>query len=99
MTAGTQPPDGVIDTTQPSSSAASIEVVPELNVALKASICASPSGWGIGLSCWPLMGALTGAPVTVHWASRPAKGLVPPWKGNGSPGLMPASFLSQSIEP
>ena len=37
MTAGTQPPLGVTETTQPSASAASIEVVPRLNASLNAS--------------------------------------------------------------
>jgi len=43
-----------------------------------------------GLSCWPLLGVVSGGTksLTFHAASSDANGLVPPWYGYGSPGLI-----------
>ena len=110
ITAGTQPPLGVIDTTQPIVSAAWIDVVPRPNAsrnAESASSIAAPGGAaesgraGAGcpgsLSCCPLRGWSAAAGTTVHRASRERKGFVPPWNAYGSPGFTSGSFRVQSI--
>ena len=75
ITAGTQPPQGVTDTTQPSSSAASIEVVPVGNVL--AGRC------GRHGRCFGLEARRVGR---ASASSRSLNGFVPPWNGYGSPG-------------
>ena len=66
ITAGTHPPDGVTETTQPSSSAASMDVVS----AVKASMyCCSSGDFGLG------------PPSVRHFSRSAVNGLVPPWNG------------------
>src|SRR5215207_9917832 len=81
ITAGTQPPLGVIDTTHPASSAASIDVVPAWNCAENAESDRIEELCVAGRSCWPLGCTVSGAGTTLQRASRSAKGLVPPWYG------------------
>ena len=87
ITAGSHPPLGVIDTSQPFLSAAWMLVVPRVNASSNASSSLRPrtlSGRG---------------PVVDQLASRSANGfLVPPsWNAYGSPGFTAASFLSWLI--
>src|SRR5512135_3765320 len=82
MVAGIQPPLGVTDTTQPSSSAASIDVVPAVNPSSNVRLPSFPVALGGGGG---------------QLASRPRYGFDPPWNGYGSPGLTFGSFFSQSI--
>ena len=72
MQAGTQPPDGVTETTQPSSSAASIDVVPREEAVRNVG-----SDRRIGLRAR----RLRGGHAVGHFWSRSAYGLVPPWNG------------------
>ena len=65
------------DTTQPASSAASIEVVPAENCALNAESVRIELRSGV---FWPPLGfRVSGAGRTVQRSSSPAKGLVPSW--------------------
>jgi hypothetical protein len=48
IVAGIQPPLGVTETTQPSSSAASIDVVPAVNASSKGRLPSAPVGFGSG---------------------------------------------------
>src|SRR6266545_3476398 len=89
MTAGTQPPEGVTETTQPSASAASTEVVP----AWKAS--SNVRGERVFAPSVPAAPAFFGG--GGHLARRSAYGFVERWNGYGSPGLTFGSFFAQSI--
>ena len=80
IVAGIQPPLGVTDTTQPSSSAASIDVVPAVNASSNDRPPSAPVGFGGGGG---------------HLASSAVYGFVPPWNGYGSPGFTAGSFFSQ----
>ena len=73
ITAGFQAPLGVIETTQPSASAATTDVVP----AWKASSYVIPSPGAVVRRA-----ARCASPGTVrHASSRALNGFVPPWKG------------------
>src|SRR6266704_2365467 len=81
ITAGIQPPDGVTETTQPDVSAASIDVVPRRNASSKAASAAASV---------PPSDVVTGRG-DQRWSSG-KYGLVPPWNGYGSPGLISGSL-------
>ena len=81
MQTGFHPPDGVTETTHPSSSAASIEVVP----------AKKPSGTP------PEDAAFCGGGALRHFWSSSVYGFFSPWNGYGSPGFAFASFLVASI--
>src|SRR6185295_5424057 len=90
ITAGTQPPLGVTDTTQPSLSAASTLVVPARNVRSNSASAVGLHSAGFGL---------LGRSLTVcHWSSDALKGLVAPWNGYGSPGRASALLASSPID-
>src|SRR5829696_6833930 len=81
ITAGTHPPLGVIDTTHPSASADSIDVVPAWNDSRNAESLSGVEGvGGTTRSCWPLFGCESaGAKSLVRQAaSCCANGFVPP---------------------
>src|SRR5439155_16866941 len=91
-TAGIHPPDGVIDTTQPDVSVASMDVVPRVNASSNAA-SAAPSS--CRCSVWlPPPDVVGGRADGGQLRSRSRYGFVPPWKGYGSPGLMPGSLRS-----
>jgi hypothetical protein len=70
MKAGTQPPLGVAETTQPSASAARIEVVPARKAASRSAAAAAEAS--------PCTASSPGVP---HFSSRSRNGFVPPWNG------------------
>src|SRR5512143_2586570 len=88
IAAGTQPPDGVTETTQPSASAVSTDVVPAKNPSRKSGMRFAASG-----PVPPVFGAVGGG----HFSSKSTYGFFPPWNGYGSPGLTFGSFFVQSI--
>src|SRR6185436_9321639 len=87
MNAGTQPPLGVIDTTQPSASAACIDVVPAMN----AWSCVI--SYGASFEAERRRSEMRGC----QFSSTSRNGFVAPWNGYGSPGRTNASFCSQLI--
>src|SRR5262245_52709267 len=113
ITAGTHPPLGVTDTTQPLSSAASIEVVPAVNwrrnsssrgrsTGSMAAICAAaprapPGAAAEGVDPAGGEAEPEPEPVVRQRASTSRNGFFSPWNGYGSPGPMVASFLAQLI--
>ena len=76
ITAGTQPPEGVTETAQPSSSAASTLVVPRRNVR-------SNSASAVGVAAGILL---------CQFFRVAVKGFFPPWYGYGSPGRTSGSL-------
>ena len=92
ITAGTQPPLGVIETSQPFLSAAWMLVVPRVKASWKA---ASSDGCGVRTR-----DEVSGrGPVVDHCASSDVNGLTPFWNGYGSPGRTAASLRSMLIMP
>src|SRR5687767_9745850 len=100
ITAGTHPPEGVIDTTQPSLSAVLTEVVPAKNGSDSLSLGPLWSGtWG-GRRPGRGSAIASGVPPCSGESLRscqrlriPANGLVAFWNGYGSPGAIFGSFF------
>src|SRR6185295_9834635 len=111
ITAGVQPPLGVTDTTQPLSSAASIDVVPDVNWRRNSSssglsTAATTAGAAPrALAVPPVVPPVPAPPPAVvapgavvgQRSSSARNGFFSPWYGYGSPGPIATSFLAQLI--